>query len=220
MIVRRTLLVVALLVIGTAPAVAAPAAGVSAGTKSFSTQCSTAFFDGDSRLGPEELADRGEIGFILHGYRRLAGMTPDRFLATFWDPAANNGQGGWRYPPDSGFLIVDGQPAEGPATLTAGERIDRFGSEYGAFLAPAGTRYARRSIPPQSLDTFDQSVTCNYHAYEILKPFTVESGPIAPAFGQPGHGVQYQIVGQLLPSGPTSANVLWLITNGYLKRTS
>ncbi len=181
-------------------------------------ECSSAYFDGDSRLGAEILPDLGPVALMVLGYHRLAGLSPSRFLASYWDPAANAGAGGWRYPPDSGFLIVHGQPDESPFVLTPGRQIDRFGSEYGAFLAPADTLYAERSLPPQSLDDFDPAYTCNYHDYRVLKPFAVEAGPIAPGFGQPGRGTQYQVVSSLLPGAPRSPNVMWLISNGYLQR--
>lgn len=197
--------------------VAAPAA---AAGPAATDRCSTDYLDGDARLGPRGLPDRGTVAAELIGWRRFGGLDERRFLSTYWDPAANGGKGGWRYPPDNGFLIVAGQPVEAPDTLPAGERVDRFGSEYGGFLAPAGTPYAMRSIPPQSLDTYDPAYTCNYHVYRVLKPFTVEGGPIAPAFAQPGYGVQYQVVADLLPGHPATANTRWLIDNGYLARAN
>ena len=34
-----------------------------------------------------------------------------QFLATYWDPAANGGQGAFIFPPDNGYVIgPDGQP--------------------------------------------------------------------------------------------------------------
>ena len=60
-------------------------------------------------------------------------------------------------------------------------RLDRFGSEYGAFLSPAGAPYSQRALPPSNLDTptSDLSYPYNYHVYEVVQPFTVLSGPIA-----------------------------------------
>jgi hypothetical protein len=182
------------------------------------TECSAAFFDGNPLLGPQRLPSSGPIAVIVRGYHRLAGLTESQFLATYWDPAANGGRGGWRYPPDNGFLILSGHPAEHRSTLLPGQRIDRFGSEYGGFLAPEDTPYADRSLPPQSLDGSDPAYTCNYHRYLVLKPFQAEAGPIAPGFGQPGQGLQYQLVSSLLPGDPATANVLWLIGHGYLQR--
>lgn len=43
-----------------------------------------------------------------------------------------------------------------------------------------------------------------------------ETGPIAPGFGQPGRGLQYQLVTSLLPMDAT-ANVQWLVSHGYLR---
>ncbi len=182
------------------------------------TQCSPEFLDADSRLGPQTLPAEGPVAFMVHGYRRLAGLSAGQFLATYWDPAANGGQGGWRYPPDNGFLILDGVPVEFPFTLVPGQEVDRFGSEYGGFLAPEDTPYADRALPPQSLDDFDPAYTCNYHLYRVLKRFTAETGPIAAGFGQPGGGLQFQLVSSLLPGAPATVTVMWLVSHGYLQR--
>ncbi len=68
----------------------------------------------------------------------------------------------------------------------AGERIDRFGGTASSrFLSPAGTRTAARALPPgtagQKLRTF-----------EVVKPFEVEAGNVAPAFGKLGLGTQFR----------------------------
>jgi hypothetical protein len=181
---------------------AAAATHPAAATAIRGSQCSSAYFDGNPLLGPQSLPAKGPIALIVRGYRRLAGLSESQFLATYWDPAANGGQGGWRYPPDNGFLTLFGHPVEFPADLPSGQEIDRFGSEYGSFLAPEDTPYAGRALPPQSLDNFDPAFTCNYHLYRVLKPFEVEVGPIAPGFGQPGLGLQYQLVSSLLPGDP------------------
>jgi hypothetical protein len=188
----------------------------------FVTTCSNAYFDNDNRLGPAQLATFGlPFAPILIGYDRLAGLTPAAFIATYWDPTANGGSGGWRFPPDNGFLLDSrGNPIEFVGTLTAGEAIDRFGSEFGAFLAPEYTPYAQRALPPMSLDNFDPSYTCNYHQYVVRKTFHAEEGPIAPGFGQLGRGIQFQLVSSLVPGSPTPLNVMWLINNGYLARAN
>jgi hypothetical protein len=196
---------------------AVPAAVASVYTGAPDSQCSNAYLDGNQLLGPRALPDRGLIAPIVQGYKRLAGLSESSFLATYWDPTANGGSGGWRYPPDNGFLIVAGHPVEFPDTVRPGQEIDRFGSIYGSFLAPADTPYAERALPPQSLDNFDAGFTCNYHLYLVLKPFKAEMGPIAPGFGQPGRGLQYQVVSSLLPGDPGTASVMWLLTNGYLR---
>ncbi|MER5640209.1 TNT domain-containing protein [Kitasatospora sp. NPDC002227] len=185
-------------------------------TATVTDQCSAAFYQGDKRLGPEQLPSTGPVGRELWGYRRTGSLDQQQFLATYYDATA----GSWKYPPQNGYLLTpNGTPIELEQTLLPGQRIDRFGSEYGAFLAPEGLPYANRSIPPQSLDG-TPAEGCNYHDYQVLKPFTVDAGPIAPWFGQPGYGWQYQLDATLLPGGPDRLNVLWLVDNGYLARIS
>jgi hypothetical protein len=180
--------------------------------------CSSDFFAGDPRLGPKKLPERGAVGAELFGYHRTGGLRASEFLATYYNPAANGGSGGWTYPPDNGYVIApDGQPLEFQLTLPPGSDMDRFGSEYGSFLATAGLPYAARSIPPQSLDS-NPAASCNYHDYQVLKPFTVDAGPIAPWFAQPGGGLQYQLDSTLVPGSPSRLNVMWLVANGYLER--
>lgn len=181
-------------------------------------ECSAAFFDGDPRLGPAGLPVLGIVGVELIGYRRTGNLSPAAFLAQYYNPTANGGAGGWIYPPDNGYVIgPNGQPVEWQETLRVGQRIDRYGSEFGSFLAPAGSLYAERSIPPQSLDSTPPA-PCNYHDYQVLKDFAVDAGPVAPWFAQPGYGLQYQLNASLIPGAPASVNVMWLIDNGYLAR--
>ena len=183
-----------------------------------SDSCSAAFENDDARLGPAQLPTTGPVGRELRGYDRTGGASQQSFLAQFWDPTANAGAGGWRYPPQNGFLLKpDGSPIETHQPLGRGQAVDRFGSEYGGFLAPEGAAYDARSIPPQSLDG-QPAAGCNYHAYRVLKPFEVDGGPIAPWFNQPGLGWQYQLDTSLVPGAPARLNVLWLVQNGYLER--
>jgi hypothetical protein len=218
MFVRRlvaSLATATLLVFGSFSA-ASTAAATTTTAVAHTTTCSNTYLDGDARLGPAQLPNAGEIGQIVRGYRPLARLTAAQFIATYWDPTANGGSGGWRYPPDNGFVIANGKPVEYAIPLGVGQDVDRFGSVYGAFLAPEGTNYAQRSLPPMSLDNFDAAFTCNYHEYRVVKSFKVESGPIAPAFGQPGYGRQYQLVGSLVPGAPANLSVMWLVANRYL----
>jgi hypothetical protein len=181
-------------------------------------QCSTDFAHGDARLGPAQLPVFGPVGREVIGYQRTGTLDDRDFFATYYDRTANAGAGGWRYPPDNGYQLgVDGKPIEFHQTLVPGQDIDRYGSEYGSFLAPAGLPYAARSIPPQSLDGAPAG-ECNYHDYRVLKPFAVDGGLIAPWFGQPGLGWQYQLDNTLLPGAPVRLDVLWLVDNGYLAR--
>jgi RHS repeat-associated protein len=100
------------------------------------------------------------------------------------------------YPPNRGFL----GPSE-TQTLPPGTQIDRFGSPYGTFVAPEGTPWGARALPPQA-----QSAP--YNVYNVLQPFEVQAGPSMPWFGQPGLGTQYE-----LPSSVQS-----LIDTGFLEK--
>ena len=194
-------------------AVALAAAPASAAPRSL-TECSAAFYHGDSRLGPEQLPVAGSVGLQLVGYQRTGYLPEQQFLDMYYD----SGTGSWRYPPLNGYVIgANGRPIEFQLTLFPGQRIDRYGSEYGGFLAPLGSPYAMRSIPPSSLDGNPPEL-CNYHVYFVNRPFTVDAGPIAPWFAQPGGGLQYQLDGSLVPGAPAQLNVMWLLDNGYLSR--
>jgi filamentous hemagglutinin len=59
-----------------------------------------------------------------------------------------------------------------------------------------------RGLPPQD------KIQKPYYVYEIIKPFEVEAGKAAPAFGQFGQGVQYH-----LPKALEK-----LLEEGYLRR--
>lgn len=166
------------------------------------------YFCGDPRLGPRFLPTRGVLGAILADYRRLGGQTANGFIQTWWLPA----QGRYDFPIKNGFrLDAAGNAISVNLPLLVGQKLDRFGGEGGQFLAPAGTPYSQRSLPPQSLNTIEGAYPFNYHVYKVLKPFTVEAGPAAPWFNQPGEGIQYKIPG-------TTDNVGTLVTGGFLKR--
>jgi len=205
--------------IGTLLLVVGPVADSAMAASTLSHQCSTEDYNGDPRLGPRDLPTSGSVGYELRTYDRFGGLTPDKFIATWWDPAANAGNGGWRFPPFNGFLVgPDGQPRHTVMTLRVGSKLDRYGSEFGGFLAPIGSLYSQRAIPPQSLDNSGNPASCNYLALRVIREFKADGGPIAPAFGQPGQGLQYRLDGSLVPGAPALLNVRWLIDNGYLAR--
>ncbi|MFF2076745.1 TNT domain-containing protein [Kitasatospora sp. NPDC058162] len=215
---RLRLLVAPLAAAAALTAVSIPAAVADTRAATPSDQCSATFFDGDSRLGPEDLPSTGPVGRQLTGYQRTGGASDQAFLAQYYDQSANGGKGGWIYPPADGYVTLpDGSPFEFDLTLYPNQNIDRYGSEYGAYLAPEGLPYANRAIPPQSLDSVP-AAGCNYHDYKVVKSFKVHAGPIAPWFNQPGWGLQYQLDATLVPGGPAKLNVLWLVENGYLAR--
>lgn len=179
------------------------------------TMCSTATFLNDSRFGPKRLPNAGPVAALLRGWKRLAGFSPRGYLRLFYDTAAKS----WRYPPQGGYQLTPlGTPVLGQMTLIEGQLIDRFGSEGGTYLSPQGTPYSARGVPPESLNPFPGGQPCNYYRYRVLKPFSVDAGPIAPALGQPGFGLQYVLNGSLFPGVTERVNVSYLLTNGYVQR--
>jgi hypothetical protein len=85
------------------------------------------------------------------------------------------------YPANQGFL---GETSR--EFLYAGQRIDRYGGTASSrFFSPAGTPATARSLPP---GTASQSL----RSFEVVKPFEVESGTVAPYFGEIGYGTQYR----------------------------
>jgi hypothetical protein len=194
-----------------------PASAVARGEAAKRTTCSTADYRNDARLGPKRLPDAGPLGIVLAGYHRLGGMTPKAYLRTYYDAANKT----WRYPPQGGYQITpDGQPVKMQLSLFAGQRLDRFGSEFGGYLSPEGTPYGARAIPPQSLDTQTNPASCNYSRYKVLQTIPVYSGPIASGLGQPGFGLQYVLDATIFPGSPANFNVGYLVANGYLERVT
>ncbi|MCX4825397.1 TNT domain-containing protein [Streptomyces sp. NBC_01142] len=175
------------------------------------------YFCGDWRLGPTLLPTHGALRSILHGYERLGGLTAVRFLDRWWNPAGDSGQGDWRYPPDDGYTHRNQTVLAAPLVLHAGLKLDRFGSEAGRFLAPAGTKYGKRSIPPSGLNTIDPRYPYDYHLYRLAKDVTVCAGTTAPGFEQPGLGTQYVTSSQFCPDIPRTT-VSDLVRNGTLVR--
>jgi hypothetical protein len=175
--------------------------------------CSAAYYHGNPLLGPAKLPASGPVGLQLAGYRRTGGLPARKFLATYYD----SGTGSWIYPPDNGYVTgPGGKPEESRLRLYKGQDIDRYGSAYGSFLAPAGLPYSARSIPPSNLDGTPPAL-CNYTDYQVTKSFRVDAGPIAPWFGQPGGGSQFQLDGALVMGAPAQLNVMWMVAHGYLK---
>lgn len=162
---------------------------------------------GDLRLGPKRLPTRLPLSTLIDTYDRFGGLCPGQYLATWF----NTTSGYFNYPPLNGFqLDTTGKPIEGTVTFTNGTLLDRFGSEYGTFVSPAGAPYMQRALPPSNLDTSPSApeYPYNYHVYRVVKPFDALSGPIAAWFGQPGQGVQYQL----------STNINGLLAGGFIVR--
>jgi hypothetical protein len=155
---------------------------------------------GDARLGPTLLPSCLPLTSVIEGtsnYSRFGGLCPGEFLSA-WTNYASPGQQGWFfYPYADGFANnTAGKPIHGRLTLKPGMQVDRFGGVQGTFLAPAGTPYNQRALPPANLNPppgNGTQVPYNYHVYQVNKPVVVIGGPVASWFGQPGFGTQFQL---------------------------
>ncbi|CAQ85406.1 MULTISPECIES: TNT domain-containing protein [Photorhabdus] len=139
-----------------------------------------------------------EINAALTHY--LKGQVPDgQDPATGWSQYGKyrNEKGDWNWPPNNG--AISGSVSQ--TTIPKGTILDRFGSEKGYFVSPSGVPYSERSLAPG---------TAAYPPvkYEVIKPIPAEKGTIAPAFGEPGGGVQYKL----------NDTIEELIKNKYIKK--
>ena len=92
------------------------------------------------------------------------------------------------YPGTNGNVHTDGflNGYCQPFTFEEGDVFDRYGSRSGRFVAPLGTPYPARSLPPGThLSTYEK--------YIVKKPFDAYVGITAPWFNQPGGGIQYKL---------------------------
>ncbi|KZV94524.1 hypothetical protein EXIGLDRAFT_834944 [Exidia glandulosa HHB12029] len=165
---------------------------------------------GDFRLGPLTLPTKLPLDNLIFKYDRLGGLCPGEFLEKY----TNATTGSFVFPPHDGFLLdVHHKPIKGNVTLKVGTLLDRFGSETGTFMSPAFSPYIQRALPPVNLDPPREAppnFPNNYHIYKVAKKFVVQAGPIAPAFGQPGQGTQYE----------TTESVATLVAGGFLERVN
>ncbi|MGW5878458.1 TNT domain-containing protein [Nocardiopsis terrae] len=170
---------------------------------------------GDRRLGPAELPSEGPVGALVEGYDRFGGLSPTEFLERWW--AAD---GSWDYPEHDGFVVSDGRPLKELQELPQGWMLDRFGSPWGSFLAPAGAPYSERALPPDSLNTWPDGPEHNYNCYEVVLPVDAWIGPIAPHFEQPGGGEQLLVPAEEVPEagGGGYVAVNSLLEWGYLEQ--
>jgi len=153
---------------------------------------------------PAETATEGGAPLaVVRGWDPTGAMPWDDFASQFGAPGARN------YPLNDGF--PPGYVPQ-PAQLPEGAIIDRFGSEYGRYLAPDGTPFADRALAPES-------VGGDYNRYMITgKPlppgWQIVEGPVEPWYGQtPSPGtLQYMIVG---PDG-VKVTVKELVDRGIL----
>lgn len=188
--------------------------------------CSESYYAGDSRLGPDIISNELPVVGQLADYRRTGSLSAPEFLEKYWDPTETptSPVGSYRYPPKEGYVLdSNGAPMKTKGQLDLGAFIDRYGSEGGNFLSPAGTSYSDRALPPSNLISTPADF-CNYHAYIVIKKLPVYEGPIAPWFEQRGFGTQFQIAEDLFADlhPPTAIcgskyDVMWLQCAGYVR---
>ncbi|KAK1831866.1 hypothetical protein QBC39DRAFT_258030, partial [Podospora conica] len=179
---------------------------------------------GDSRLGPILLPDLVlPLDSVFDIYSRFGTsnspatlpsssdddtrLCPEAFLLRWWNTTTSR----FDYPPSDGFSLDDsGDPIKGAVTLPAGVLLDSFGGgdEGAALLHPAGAPFLHRALTPENLGAREGDFPYNYRVYRVKRPLSVQAGPIAPWFGQPGQGVQYE----------TAENVTTLVATDYLQR--
>ncbi|MFF5511959.1 TNT domain-containing protein [[Kitasatospora] papulosa] len=175
------------------PATHCPTDARTRGTNGAPTTPLEEYYLDDWRLGPQVLPRTGAIGAMLRDYHRTGPTSAYWFLGCYWQTNPTSGESGWWYPDHDGFVLDRaGNPVKKNLTLRVGQLVDLFGSGRGNFLAPAGTPYAKRAIPPSNLVTYTTDYPNSYHLYRVTEAFTVEAGRIRPWFGQPGLGIQYK----------------------------
>ncbi len=157
----------------------------------------------EAGLAAETVTEGGAPLAVVRGWQPTGGMPWDDFASQFGTPASRT------WPANDGF--PQGFVPQ-PAQLPEGAIIDRFGSEYGRYLAPDGTAFADRALAPES-------VGGDYNRYMVTgKPlppgWQLVEGPVQPWYGQtPSPGaLQYMILG---PDG-VRVSVRELVDRGIL----
>ena len=135
------------------------------------------------------------------GYQPMQGETIEQYLAKHSDGTFNKyGDPNWNYreeAPNNGAL----PGTEHDMQIQPGGVIDRYGEPHGKYLSPAGTSYPGRGLPADNLAK-------GYYQYRVVRPLPAHQGVVAPAFGEPGGGVQYRL----------DESVQWYLEHGYLEK--
>jgi hypothetical protein len=157
-------------------------------------------------LPAETLTEGGAPLAIVRGWEPTDGMPWDDFLSRFGTPESRNWPSNDGFPP--GF-------SPQPAQLPEGTIIDRFGSEYGRYLAPDGTPFADRALAPESVE--GDYNRCMVTGKPLPPGWQIVEGPVEPWYDQtPSPGtLQYMI---LSPDG-VKPTVKELVDRGSLMNT-
>lgn len=145
-------------------------------------------------------ASHPAVRALLTGYDPLAGMSADEWDQSYWpgNPVDSRGRRVLSWPPydrhPDGFSSPDDRT---PIVLEPDTVVDQFGPAFSRYVYPVAAPFSHRGLPPDYLDV-------GYHQYAVVEPVPVWAGTVAPAFGQPGGGVQYfmlQATGDLVGHG-------------------
>jgi uncharacterized protein RhaS with RHS repeats len=107
-----------------------------------------------------------------------------------------NPDGTWQWPPNRG--AIPGTTKD--VILERGEVVDRYGYPGGTFVSPISVKYENRALMPGTH-------LKPYHKYVVQKQVPASQGTIAPWFGEPGGGTQYEF----------KEPIQKLLDDGYLK---
>ncbi|SDQ86567.1 glycohydrolase toxin TNT-related protein [Actinopolyspora saharensis] len=143
-----------------------------------------------TRSMPEEL---------LEGYDPLGtdpGLSEYEWELRYCPRATSDTGGHYDWPARHGYpdnVVEEGEPV----VLEPGTVLDRLGEEHGRVLAPAGTSFAARALPPEFR-------LRSYRRYRVTRALPVWRGLSVSWFEQPGGGVRYRAthpVVELVASG-------------------
>lgn len=93
-----------------------------------------------------------------------------------------NRDGSIRWPPNEGFA---GKPTD--VTIDVGAQLSRYGYPGGTFVSPLDVPIPELSLAPGTTQK-------PHYVYQVLKPLPALEGTAAAWFGEPGGGVQYDLV--------------------------
>lgn len=134
-------------------------------------------------------SDPRVMDLVPEDFDKYGGLGKDEWERRYWPSGELDAHGNpklnWPNPDrhPEGFLSPEDRR---PAVLEPGTSFDRFGPGFGRFVSPEGTPFPERGLPFHSLDD-------GYHQYEVVRELPVWEGPIAPAMGQSGGGIQYYL---------------------------
>jgi Tuberculosis necrotizing toxin len=132
------------------------------------------------------------------GYDPFHGDTPEQYLNKYASGVDIYGRPNWNWSDPGKHGAVEG--LESRVQLSPGQVLDRYGDGRGHYMCLSGTSYPERSLPAHSLAE-------KYHQYKVARPFTVNAGEAAEAFGEPGRGIQLR----------TDQTISKLVKDGYLE---